>query len=340
VPRQIGEESMGEKLYVERCVWFDNEMRNGCYPNAATLALKFEISHKTAQRTIDYLRDRLHAPIEYQASRKGYTCLDPRYRLPFIHLTESELTALLASRKLLSDAASGPIGEELDKISGKLGALLEKNLPDAVSPERAFSLRWNSFSPSDPLVYHQLVNALVHRRPLSFCYYSPLSRACTMRTVEPHHMVNYMGTWHLLAFCRLREQWRDFHIARITLCKVENETFSPRPEKEWRPFLEDTFGIFQNRKRFNVVLEFSPERSRWIRGQVWHPDQKAEKLESGGLLLTVPVSHEAEILMEILKHGSHVEIVEPEWLREKVVEEIGRMKEMYDVGHEMGEVQE
>jgi predicted DNA-binding transcriptional regulator YafY len=97
---------MGEKLYVERCVWFDNEIRIGRYPNATTLAAKFEISPKTAQRTIDYLRDRLHAPIEYLASRKGYTCTDPHYHLPFIHLTESELTALPASRKLLSDAAS------------------------------------------------------------------------------------------------------------------------------------------------------------------------------------------------------------------------------------------
>ncbi len=54
---------MGEKLYVERCVWFDNEMRNGRYPNAATLALKFEISHKTAQRTIDYLLPEKATPV-------------------------------------------------------------------------------------------------------------------------------------------------------------------------------------------------------------------------------------------------------------------------------------
>ncbi len=331
---------MGEKLYMERLVWFLNEMRNSRFPNATTLSAKFEISKKTAQRTIEYLRDRLHAPIEYRQSRRGYRLLDAAYNLPFVSLTESELTALLASRKLLNDAASGPIGEELGRVAAKLGALLEKRLPGADSPGQSFSFRWNGFSPSDPLIFRQIVHALVQRAPVAICYSSPSACACTMRIVEPHHMVNYMGDWHLIAFCRLRGDWRDFNISRISICKLENENFPPRSEEEWRPFLENTFGIFQNRRSYNVALRFSPERSRWIRGQIWHKDQTMEELDDGGLRLTIPVSHEAEILMEILKHGAQVEVEEPGWLRKKVMEEIRRMKKNYEVGHEMGEVGE
>jgi predicted DNA-binding transcriptional regulator YafY len=47
----------------------------------------------------------------------------------------------------------------------------------------------------------------------------------------------------------------------------------------------------------------------------------------------VPVSHEAEIMMEVLKHGAHVEVIERVWLREKVKEEIDGMKKIYLVGH-------
>jgi predicted DNA-binding transcriptional regulator YafY len=146
-------------------------------------------------------------------------------------------------------------------------------------------------------------------------------------------MVNYMGTWHVVAYCRLRGDWRDFHVSRITLCKLEDEPFITRPDAEWRAFLDDTFRIFQNRDRFEVVLEFSSERSRWVRGEVWHPEQRMEELETGGLRLTVPVSHEAEIMMEVLKHGAHVEVIERVWLREKVKEEIDGMKKIYLVGH-------
>ena len=56
---------MGEQLFLERFVWFDNEARHGRYPNAFKLADRFEISTKTAQRSIDYFRDRLQAPLAY-----------------------------------------------------------------------------------------------------------------------------------------------------------------------------------------------------------------------------------------------------------------------------------
>ena len=54
----------------------------------------------------------------------------------------------------------------------------------------------------------------------------------------------------------------------------------------------------------------------------WHEGQTEELLEDGSLLLTIPASHEVEIMMEILKHGSHVEVLEPEWLRAKVEKEL------------------
>jgi len=71
-------------------------------------------------------------------------------------------------------------------------------------------------------------------------------------------------------------------------------------------------------------LKFSPERSRWIRGEVWHEGQTEELLDDGSLVLTIPASHEVEIMMEILKHGSHVDVVEPEWLRNKHRDEVVR----------------
>jgi predicted DNA-binding transcriptional regulator YafY len=145
-----------------------------------------------------------------------------------------------------------------------------------------------------------------------------------MRTVEPHHMVNYMGNWHLIAYCHLRGAWRDFMLGRMTLTQVAGVAFEFRPSEEWRPYLENSFGIFQNREIFNVVLRFTPERSRWVKGELWHEGQGEVIEADGSLVLTVPVSHEAEILMEILKHGSQVEVCEPGWLRENVVSEMER----------------
>lgn len=313
---------MGDQLFLERFIWFDNEARHGRYPNATKLAEQFELSTKTAHRSIDYFRDRLQAPLEYDESRKGFFYTDLSFQLPVTKLSQDELTALLISRKLITEASAGSLGDELGHISARLGSLLAASLPGKAHPEEAFSFRWKGINPTDPLIFQNVTTALIQGRLLSFCYYSPTSSACTMRTVEPHHMVNYLGTWHLIAFCHLRNEWRDFVLGRMTICKVEAEEFTIRPKQEWQPFLNDTFGIFQNKRSFNVTLKFSPERSRWIKGEVWHEGQTEELREDGSLLLTIPVSHEQEIMMEILKHGSHVEVLEPEWIRERVSEEL------------------
>ncbi len=313
---------MGDQLYLERFVWFDHQARLGRFPNATTLGEHCEISPKTAQRSIDHFRDRLQAPLEYDQSRKGYYYTDPTFQLPVIRISEAELLALLISRKLITEASAGSLADELGSVSRRLGSLLAANLPGRARPEDAFSFRWKSISPTDPLTFKIVTSALLQGKLLTFCYYSPTSSSCTMRTVEPHHMVNYMGSWHLIAFCRMRGDWRDFVLGRMTLCSVEGKDFPTRDRDEWQPFLKDTFGIFQNHRIFNVVLRFSPERARWIRGEMWHENQTEEVLENGELLLTVPASHEQEIMMEILKHGSHVEVLEPGWLREKVIGEL------------------
>ena len=55
---------------------------------------------------------------------------------------------------------------------------------------------------------------------------------------------------------------------------------------------------------------------------MWHEAQTEVVQDDGSLVRTIPASHQAEIMMEILKHGSHVEVLEPEWLREKVIYEL------------------
>jgi len=313
---------VGDQLYLERFVWFDHEARRERFPNANTLGEHFEIAQKTAQRSIDHFRDRLLAPLEYDKSRKGYFYTDPTFQLPVLRISEEELLALLISRKLITEASAGFLADELGSVSARLGSLLSANLPGRARPEDAFSFRWKNISPTDPLTFKVVTSALIQGKQLIFCYYSPTASNCTMRTVEPHHMVNYMGNWHLIAFCHLRGDWRDFVLGRMTLCNVEGTAFKIRAKDEWEPFLQNTFGIFQNRKSFNVVLRFTPERSRWINGEMWHEAQIELVQDDGSLVRTIPASHEAEIMMEILKHGSHVEVLEPEWLKEKVGKEM------------------
>jgi len=78
-----------------------------------------------------------------------------------------------------------------------------------------------------------------------------------------------------------------------------------------------------------VTLRFSPLKTRWIRDQVWHKDQKVRFLEDGSMELTFPVSDFSEIKMEILKHGDMVEVIKPKGLRELIKAEAERISRIY-----------
>lgn len=320
---------MGDQLFFERFVWFDNEVRREHFPNAAKLAAQFEISDKTAQRSIEYFRDRLLAPLEYDYFKKGYYYTDQALQHPVSRISEEELLALLISRKLITEASAGSLGDELGKVSKRLGSLLAANLPGRAHPEEAFFFRWKNLTPIDAQTFKIVTSALLHGRMLNFSYYSPSSGRKGQRFVEPHHMVNYMGNWHLIAYCHLRQAWRDFLLSRMTECQIIETSFAIRPKSEWQPFLQDTFGIYQNKEKFDVVLRFTPTRSRWVKEEMWHEGQTEQLAEDGSLIRTIPASHAAEIMMEILKHGAQVEVLEPVWLREKMAAELRTAAQMY-----------
>ena len=111
---------MGGFLVLERFGWFDQQIRNNRFPNAATLSGRFEISPKTAQRTIDFMRDRFAAPLEYNASRKGYFYTDAGYALPRLFASQEEILAVLMARHLLSKNDGGLIAKNLGSFSQKL----------------------------------------------------------------------------------------------------------------------------------------------------------------------------------------------------------------------------
>lgn len=319
---------MGEQIFLERFLWFDQQLRQNLYPNAAFLSDRFEISAKTAQRSIEYFRDRLQAPLEYDPLRRGYF-YRADFELPAARISAGELGALLISRRLLADASAGHLEGELASVVNKLGGILSRHLPGTLAPDEAFSFRWNQFVPTKNDDFQRVCQALLGARPLTFDYQSPAQPEVVRRSVEPHHLVNYLGTWHLIAYCRLRHDWRDFVLPRMAQLFVESEVFSYRPRADWEPLLTGTFGIFQNRDSFTVTLRFTPERSRLVNGQIWHPDQQAVHDSAGALQLTLPASHPAEILMSILSHGAEVEVLAPAWLREQVQGEIKRMGQRY-----------
>jgi predicted DNA-binding transcriptional regulator YafY len=78
------------------------------------------------------------------------------------------------------------------------------------------------------------------------------------------------------------------------------------------------FGIYSGGDRQWAELKFTPAQARWVEAEIWHPEQKATLLEDGSYLLEVPYSNPKELILEILRAGSEVEVLAPPALREEV----------------------
>ncbi|MCX8117764.1 MAG: WYL domain-containing protein [Desulfobacterota bacterium] len=321
--------AMGSKNVYERFIWFDHQVRSKKYPNASRLATQFEISQKTAQRDIDFMRDRLFCPFRYDKSRKGYFYTDETFSLPMIYLSTEELSSLLIARKILKDISGGTSGPEISSIVDKITNLLQRHSisPDAI--EETFSFHFIEYSPTPEPVFKTVLEGCLKKKRLSITYYSPASEEKNERTVEPYHLLNYMGTWHLIGYCHLRGEVRDFALNRILNATVLPKSFKIPSNFNFRDYFLSTFGLYKGKAVQEVTLRFTPEKSKWIRSQIWHRDQKTTLHEDGSLEISFPVSDFSEVKREILKHGSDVEVLKPKMLRDWIKSESLKISELY-----------
>ena len=319
---------MGDFLYLERFRWFDRELQQGHFPNAASLAEKFELSRKQAQRTITHFRDRFGAPLDYDARHRGYRYRDDSFELPRLPATQEELLAVLLAHRLLRHADGGHISNQIQRFGRKLLAHLDHRLSFEIL-EQSFSADWHGHSPIDAKLFRLVCDALLKHRLLRFDYRSPRTGETTHRTVEPHHLQHYQASWVLVAYCRLRGRFRKFFLARMRRPRMLPTTFTPRPPEQWQAYCKGAFGIFQGKRHVRVTLKFNAHRSRWVREQFWHPRQQIQEQLDGGLTISFPVADFREIKLEILRFGADCKVLVPEALRQEVQTEIGRMAEVY-----------
>ena len=94
------------------------------------------------------------------------------------------------------------------------------------------------------------------------------------------------------------------------------------PEAELEEHYASAYGIFGGKANKAAVLRFTPERARWVADERWHPQQSGQFLTDGAYELRVSYRDERELVMDILRHGAEVEVIEPKVLRDVVAKQL------------------
>ncbi len=265
---------MSDQLIYERFFWFHGRIKAGRYPNARHLAEEFEISPRTAQRTIEFMRDRLQAPLRFDHSRRSYRYTDDSYELPGHWINETNILSLALAVRLASTIPDQALKDDLcrliDRVTGTVGMkgnACMSRLNDKISVKNI------EYSKVDTDIFRQAAEALFEERPLSIAYQSPHTSERSVRTIIPLHLMHYMGSWHLLGWCTRRQDVRDFALARIMSIALSCENIAfPKNFPSIKEQTRRHFGIMQGKMTSEVTLRFSPKIAPWVAEQVWHQE--------------------------------------------------------------------
>ena len=322
---------MAKKLSYERYAWFHGRVKSGAFPNSARLADHFEISRKQAQRDVAFMRDRIGAPLLYNADRRGYGYEDGTYELPPVWLKEEELHALCLALRLSAAIPDRELKKSLHRLMENFLSLRSADTPPGFRDlEEKVSVKNVAYSRVPEPVFHAVVTALFREHTLKITYRTPHKNETTERVVRPLHLLCYMGNWHLIAFCSLRRQIRDFALSRIRAVQPCAEPLALPPGlPPIKEYIRRNFGVIAGERSTDVVLRFTPGVSPWIAEQEWHEAQEVSVGKDGSLRLRFPVSGFVEVAREILKYGAAVEVLEPQELRDTIREEIRKMGTLY-----------
>jgi predicted DNA-binding transcriptional regulator YafY len=325
-------DTVAQKLSYERYCWFHSETKAGRYPNARGLAEQYGISPKQAQRDIEFARDRLKAPLRFNRRQNGYEYEDTRYELPPIWCSQDELLSLCVALRLAAAVPDKLVKSSLHDLLGKFLDFRSSSPAASIRHmEGKISVKNIEYYRVDEDIFHRALTALLQGTCISINYRTPHTAKETQRTIRPLHLLHYMGNWHLIAYCTLKRELRDFTLSRIrSIVKSDKWIDLPEGLHSIENFIKSSFGVISGDHNVEVRLRFTPAVAEWVSEQIWHHDQKLVANSDGTLDLHFPVSDFREVKREILKFGADVKVLEPVELREEVKKEIEKMVKVYE----------
>jgi predicted DNA-binding transcriptional regulator YafY len=225
---------------------------------AQEIADRFEISLRTVYRDIRSLEE-AGVPIGAEAG-VGYFL--ENYHLPPVMFTNAEASALVFGAKLMEKMADASLQEPFTSALFKIKSVLkhsEKEHLTDLEPAIDVSIRPRPTPFSDTLL-NRIQAAIVQQLVLTINYLSGYTDEITQRDVEPIGLWHYGVGWHLIGFCRLRQDYRDFRVDRIRQLSQANQTFSRQSRQSLQDYLDQ---LRQTENLQEAVVWFDKNMARF-----------------------------------------------------------------------------
>jgi predicted DNA-binding transcriptional regulator YafY len=285
----------------------------------ADLMDELGVSRATLKRDLEYLRERMDAPIVYDRFSNGYQfnpdardARQVRHELPGLWFSEGEIHALLTMHQLIGGLDEGGVlARHLQPLLDKLYGMLGTSDAEARELVKRIKVMSPARRPVAPKHFELIGGALTRRQRVHLHYWVRTRREMTERTVSPQRLVHWRNTWYLDAWCHATDALRRFALDAIREADPVDQRAKDVALKTIEAELDAGYGAFSGAKAQWATLQFTPEAAQWVRHEQWHPQQEAKLHGDGSLMLRLPYSDATELAMDILRHGEQVKVLAP-----------------------------
>ena len=293
-------------------------LSGGAYPNCTGLSAELEVSAKTVMRDIEFMRDRLGLPLEYDAVKHGFRYTAAVRDFPTMKVSQGEVAALLLAQQSLEQFRGTPFERPLSgafrKLSQSLGGDMEVAWHEL---EQALSVRRSGVGLADMQVFDALAKAVTDREEIEFSYHKLAGEKSEKRTVRPYHLGCIEDQWYLFGHDAARGAIRTFALPRIRGVEKNGEKFRRPKDFSVGKLLEGSFAVFEGRNAKPVKILFRGVAARLVAERSWHPTQKIKSYGKHAAL-TMHVGLSPDLVQWILGWGGEAEVLGPAELRRRV----------------------
>ena len=305
----------------ERLFVLDARIRRGDYPSYTKLSKHCGVSAKSIQRDLEYMRDFMYAPLEYDSARKGWHYADTTFSLPAQFGSKHDLQALLVLGQAISQYASTPLGANMKEAFERVLALY-KNEETASLKGLSSRIRFARLpgAPISDAVWKAIVTALQFDQRIDLDYAKGGREPIVTRRFDPYGLIVRDRDWFLYGYCHLRKAPLTLSVPFIKRAALLDEYFDLPKGFDLESYIRSGFQGLRadGKKEHKIVLRFAKEVADLVAVRPIAYDQKVEREKSGQLKISFKASALFQVEREIFYWGDKVEVLEPDELRREI----------------------
>ncbi|MDB5008443.1 MAG: hypothetical protein JWP45_2836 [Mucilaginibacter sp.] len=281
---------------------------------AIDIAERFGISLRTVYRDVKTLEE-AGIPIIGEAG-VGYSIMDG-YRLPPVMFTREEATAFLTAEKFVEKLTDASTTEHYKSAMYKIRAILktaEKNLLEDIDSKIEVLKSHSQLRVDNKDHIQTLLNSMAHKNIITIDYFASHSQQHTKRDIEPIGIFYKDSYWHLIAYCRMRSDYRDFRIDRINNVLVTSRVFDNK-HPTLKAYIAQTA---KDRELELVIIQVDKSITSHLEFQKYYSGFVSEKAIGDQIEMTFLTMSLEGFARWFMMFGDQAEIISPESLKERV----------------------